>query len=251
MNDPLNTAALVALVANPLAPAAALGADGATNPAPVAAEQPAANPNVFQFKVQGTETDIALDISLIPAEVRMDGLKKYLRDYVTNAVNQENVRATKANAPFDAYDEAVKADPLQTAVAKPEGERKVPDLLGTAAAARERLYKGEVKKVGEGTGKTREKVDPLTKAVTDVVVRELFEKDKAAGGKRKYVEFTSEVSKAGGGIKYLEGVIAEKVEQGADKASLDKFMQDRYIKPAELLLGLKTTKATDPSNSIL
>lgn len=226
-------------------PAASLG--GGT-PAPA----PAADGNAFTFRIPNTETDIGIDIAQIPADVRMDFLKKGLRDYITNAVNQENVRKNKANAPFDAYDEAVKADALQTAVAKPDGERAKPDLIGTAAAARERLYKGEVRKQGEGgEGRKRETVDPLTKLVTEAVVRELHQKDKDAGGKRKYTEFTAEVAKAGGGVKYLEAKIAEKVAAGTDEALLRKFMDERYIKPAQMMLGTKTNKATAAENSIL
>lgn len=235
------------LAAAPSLGTAANVSHAAGTPAPA----PADNPNNFTFRIPNTETDIGIDIAAIPAEVRMDFLKKGLRDYITNAVNQANVRTNKANAPFDAYDEAVKADALQTAVPKPEGERATADLIGTAAAARERLYKGEVRKQGEGEGRKRETVDPLAKLVTEAVVRELHAKGKDAGGKRKYTEFTAEVAKAGGGIKYLEAKIAEKVAGGTDEAVLRKFMDERYIKPAQMMLGSRTTKATDASNSIL
>lgn len=227
-----------------------LGTPDAT-PTPTPAPAPTDNPNVFQFRIPNTETDIGVDIAQIPADLRLDFLKKGLRDYITNAVNQTNMRAKKANEPFDAYDEAVKADPLQTAVKKPDGERAVPDLIKAASEARQRLYSNEVRKQGEGTGERRQPVDPLTKLVTEAVVRELHEKDKAAGGKRKYTEFTAEVAKAGGGIKYLEAKIAEKVAGGADEAVLRKFMDERYMKPAQMMLGQKANKATDPANSIL
>lgn len=208
-----------------------------------APEAPAVtNDNVLIFRIPNTETDISVDIASIPAEVRMDQLKGALRNYITNAVNQANVRAKKANEPFDLYDEAQKADPVQTAVARPEGERTVPDLLKTAADARERLYKGEVKKQGDGT--TREKADPLTKLVTDAVVRELFAKRKEADNKVKYTDITSEISKAGGGVKYLETMITAKVEAGADEKQLRDFMDARYIKPAKMMLGQTDTKAT-------
>ena len=235
----------------PLAAAGLAAAAPVDALAPAPTPAPAANSNVFTFRIPNTETDIGVDISAIPPEVRMDFLQKGLRDYITNATNQANIRAKKANEPFDAYDEAVKADPLQTAVKKPDGERVQPDLIGTAAAARERLYKGEIRKQGEGTGTRREPVDPLTKLVTEAVVRELHQKDKDAGGKRKYTEFTAEVAAAGGGIKYLEAKIAEKVASGADEAVLRKFMDERYMKPAQMMLGQKTNKATDAANSIL
>jgi len=232
-----------------LAPASeGLGGISGGSPAPTPAPT---SENTFSFRIPNTETDIGIDIAAIPADVRMDFLKKGLRDYITNAVNQANVRTGKANAAFDAYDEAAKADPLQTAVAKPEGERATADLIGTAAAARKRLYDGEVRKQGEGTGAKRETVDPLVKLVTEAVVRELHQKDKDAGGKRKYTEFTAEVAKAGGGVKYLEAKIAEKVAAGTDEAVLRKFMDERYIRPAQMMLGTKTNKATAAENSIL
>lgn len=223
----------------------------ATAPVDQNAPAPAADPNTFTFRIPNTETDIGVNIASIPAEVRMDLLKTGIRNYINNSVNQANMRTQKANAPFDAYDNAVKADALQTAVAKPAGERATADLLKVAGDARERLYKGEVRKQGEGSGTRRETVDPLTKLVTEAVTRELHEKDKASGGKRKYLEIAAEVSKAGGGVKYLEAKIAEKVAAGTDEATLRKFMDERYIKPAQMMLGTKTNKATAAENSIL
>jgi len=255
----MRTARILALGASVLSMATAPDAlgmaptlgGGTPDPLGTPAPAPAEDPNTFSFRIPNTETDIGIKIGDIPAEVRMDFLKKGLRDYITNAVNQSNIRAKKANESHDAYDEAMKADALQTAVAKPTTDRTVADLLETAKAARERLYKGEIRKQGEGTGATRATVDPLTKLVTEAVVRELHAKDKAAGGKRKYTEFTAEVSQAGGGVKYLEAKIAEKVAAGGDAAVLNKFLQDRYIKPAEMMLGTKTGKSTAPENSIL
>lgn len=241
------TAPAPATLGTPPAPATdALGTAPATD-TPVAPD----NANVYVFKIPNTETDIQIDIAAVPAELRMDFLRKGLRDYITNSVNQANVRAAKANEAFDAYDKAIAVDPLQTAVKKPDGTRTVPDLIGTAVAARKRLYDGEVRKNGEGEGKKRETVDPLVKMVTEAVVRELHQKDKDAGGKRKYTEFTSEVAKAGGGVKYLEAKIADKVASGVDEAVLRKFMDERYIKPAQMMLGAKTNKATAAENSIL
>lgn len=264
MNKVLALAATTALCSMATAPDAALGAPldpaatlggggtapvtlGAPDPAPAPAADPApapaADPNVFTFRIPNTETDIGVNIANIPAELRMDFLQKGLRDYITNSVNQANVRATKANAAFDAYDEAMKANPLQEAVKKPEGERTVPDLLKVAADARGRLYSGDVRKQGDGSGTRKEARDPLVKMVTDAVVRELFEKNKAAGTKGyKYTDAVKEVGSDG--IAYLDGKIAEKVAAGADAKALDAFKQDRYIKPAEMMLGRKDNKNT-------
>lgn len=214
----------------------AIAAPEAPAPAPVA-------DNVLVFRIPNTETDIQVVIADVPPELRMDMLKKALGDYIRNAVNQENVRTSKHNAPFDAYDEAMKADPLQTAVPQPTGERKVADLIETAKAARERLYKNEVRKHGDGAGRTRETKDPLTKLVTEAVVRELFDKNKATTPGYKWTDATKAVG--GDGVKYLEARIAELVAAGSGtEADLRKFMDERYIKPAQMMLGLKTNKAT-------
>ena len=89
---------------------------GAEAPAPAPADD-----NTFVFRIPNTETDIKVEVAAVPAEVRMDQLKGALRAYITNAVNQANVRAKKANEPFDLYDAAQAADPVQTAVKRPEG----------------------------------------------------------------------------------------------------------------------------------
>lgn len=226
-----------ALAAGGGTPPATLGTD---TPTPPAAE---ANPNVLTFRIPNTETDIAVDLTTVPPEVRLDFLKKGLKDYIVNSVNQTNMRAKKANEPFDAYDEAMKADPLQSAVKKPDGERTTPDLLGTAAAARERLYKGEVRKQdGEPGGRKRETRDPLIKMVTDAVVRELHDKKKTTVQGYKFTDAVKEVGSDG--VAYLNRMIDEKVAAGADRATLEKFRDERYIKPAEQMLGRRDNKAT-------
>jgi hypothetical protein len=225
--------------------ATGLGAPaGDTSAAAIAAATPL-DPNTLAFVIPNTETTINVVLTDIPAEIRLDMLKKAVRDYITNSVNQANVRATKENADWDAYEAAFKADALQTAVPKPTEARKVPDLIGTAAAARERLYKGEVRKNGEGTGKSRETADPLTSMVTKAVVSELMQKTGPDGKKLyKMTDATSEVSKAGGGIKYLEGRIATMVAAGGDEVALRKFLDERYIKPAQMMIGLRDSKTT-------
>lgn len=222
--------------------------------APAAAAE-GANPNVITFVIPGSEPEVqmAVDLDQMPAAVRLDFLKTAVRNYVVNPVNQVSVRHTKDSAGWAAYDEATKANPLQTAVPKPAGERPVLDqskLIDAAKAARERLYKGEIRKQGDGTGKKQAKADPLDAMVTRAVVTELFEKRKVSTPGVKYTDITSEVAKAGGGIAYLDQMIAEKVaaapeaEQATVKANLDKFKESRYINPAKLMLGQRDTAGT-------
>jgi len=213
-------------------------------PAPAAAEQPS---NTFLFAIPNTDKQMQIDRTAIPAELRLELLDKAIEAYVRNSVNVANVRANKEAEPWTAYNEAQKADSLQTAVPRPEGEEpteeaRVTMLIETATAARERLYKNEVQR-RDGSGKSKApKVDPLTKLVTDAVVREVF--DKAREADKSYKWPTAVKAVGGDGIKYLEAKIAERVAAGASEADLRKFMDSRYIAPAKLMLGQTDTKAT-------
>jgi hypothetical protein len=210
---------------------------------------PAATDNTFVFPIPnsndgaGKEVNISVELDKIPPAVRLDMLKNAVRAYVNNSVNQENMRTAKANAAFDAYDAAQAADALQTAVAKPEGERKVADLLTTAAAARTRLYEGKVKKIGER--KPAEKKDPVALAITQAVLRDVFEKNKAATTGYKWTDAVKEVGNDG--RAYLEAKIKEKVLAGGDEAVLRKVLEEKYVKPAEIMYGVKVNKATETS----
>lgn len=203
--------------------------------------------NTFTFPIPNTKgTDgnpvqMQVDLASIPAETRMDFLRKALVSYVVNSTNQENVRVNKANAPFDAYDAAQAADPLQTAVPKPEGERKVADLLTIAAAARTRLYEGKIKKMGE-PGERKAKQDPVQAAITQAVLRDLFDKTSATTPGYKWTDAVKEVG--GNGLAYLETKIAALVASGQDEATLRKALTERYINPAEMMYGKRETKNT-------
>ncbi len=231
-------------VAN-LAAGAALGALAAAAPA-----DPATNPNAFSFKIAHTDTDenkegthIGVDLSLIPTEIRMDFVQKAIRDYVNNSVNQAQRRADEANKAWDAYEAAIAADAMQTAVAKPDKERETADLVGTAKAARERLYKGEVRKQGTGEGKSRAPKDPLIAAITQVVVREVFDKNKTATPGYKWPQAIKEVG--ADGLAYLKARVEALVTAGQDRATLEKFLDEKYVKPAQMMIGAKTNKATE------
>lgn len=209
--------------------------------------QPAENSgNTFLFDVPYVEgTQMQIDVNAIPEEVRADILKKGIVAYVRNSVNQANNRHKKAMEPWEAYDKAIAADAMQTAVPQPQGERPADPadtLVETATAARQRLYDGEIRKTG--TRKARKTADPLDSIITQAVVRELYDKNREADSKYKYTDATSEVAKAGGGTAYLEAKIAERVKAGADEAELRKFMESRYVQPAKLILGQRDTPTT-------
>lgn len=201
------------------------------------------DPNVYVFPIAGAEpaTSISIELGTIPVEARMDLLKQKIREYVTNSVNQASVRHKRAMEPSDAYAKACEVDPLQTAVPKPTAEAPTVDLIAVAAAARDRLYKNEIRKQGDGS-KVKVTRDPLVKMVTDAVVRELFDKRKAADASYKWTDAVKAVGSSG--IDYLNSMIEERVAAGAERATLEKYRDERYIKPIMLALGLSDNKAT-------
>jgi hypothetical protein len=226
---------------------------------------------------EGSEQNqtVNIDLSAIPQDARLELLRGAVRTTVNNRVNVAMVRNRAARAPFvawAAYEAAIAADPLQTTVAKPEGEKptgEAPAALDPVAKAQEAiadLLKGELRsQAKKGEGRSRKTADPLTNAVTNVVVRAVFEANKAAGrtvdngkgGTRAYTfpDATKEVG--GDGIKYLNAQIDAKVaaapeaEQAELRKQLEKQRDTRYIEPAQVMLGLKTSKASAALPSIL
>lgn len=215
----------------------------------------------------GTDRKLTIDLSAIPADARLELLKSQVRTFVTNRVNVANVRANKALAPWLAFDAAMAADPLQTAVAKPDGER--PAALDTFAKASEAiadLLKGEVRQQARrGEGKSRAPRDPLVAAVTPIVTRAVFEANKARnatvaveGKPARPYTYPDAVKEVGGdGIAYLNKQIDAKVsaapaaEQAKLRADLEKNRDSRYIEPAKTMIGTKLTKAQSDLPSIL
>jgi hypothetical protein len=220
---------------------------------------------------EGSDQNQSVSINLadIPADARMELLRSAVRTAVTNRVNVAMVRNRAQRAPFTAwaaYDAAQAADPMQTTVAKPEGERptgEAPAALDPIAKANEAiadLLKGELRQQAKkGEGKSRAPKDPLIAAVTQVVARAVFDSHKAAGTKvpvegkepRAYT-YPDAVKEVGGdGIAYLNKQIDAKVAAGADRAALEKARDSRYINPAKVMLGLNQTKAQAELPSIL
>jgi hypothetical protein len=223
----------------------------------------------------GDDLTVTIDLAAIPQDARLELLKSAVRTSVTNRVNVAMVRNRAARAPFvawAAYEAAIAADPLQTAVAKPEGDKPTGDApvaLDPIAKANEAvadLLKGELRQAGKkGEGRKRKSADPLVTAVTGVVVRAVFDANKAAGrkvddgkgGTRPYgfPDATKEVG--GNGIAYLNAQIDAKVaaapegERDELRKQLEKQRDSRYIEPAQVMLGLKTSKAQSALPSIL
>jgi hypothetical protein len=223
----------------------------------------------------GDNQTVTIDLAAIPQDARLELLKSAVRTAVTNRVNVAMVRNRAARAPFvnwAAYEAAMAADPLQTAIAKPEGDKptgEAPAALDPIAKANEAiadLLKGELRSAAKkGEGRSRAPKDPLVQAVTNVVTRAVFEANKAAGVKVKvegkpdraysFPDATKEVG--GDGIAYLNAQIAAKVaaapegEQAALRTALEKQRDTRYIEPAQVMLGIKQSKASKELPSIL
>lgn len=206
---------------------------------------------VAKFTLPTLEGERSFDCAQIPANVRLDFLKKATRDYINNRVNAVVQRHQKLEAviAWDRYDAAVKADALQTAVPKPEGERPAaPDLEDAFKRACEALVTGDVRKQG-AEPKARQRKDPLIALVTDTVIREVYESKRAADPKYSFLAAKKEVGTDG--IEYLNKMIEAKVAEGVDRAALENMRDTRYINPAKLMLGINDNKAIKALPSIL
>ena len=201
-------------------------------------ETPAAPaPTVMVGEYNGVT--ISFDCAEVPGEARLELLKKAVDSLITNRVNQvvqRHAKDEKVKA-WNAYELATKADPLQTTVTKPEGDKPAgPDVQGAVDRALEDLRKGELRqRAPKGQAKARPTADALTKHISDVVAKEVFDARKEAGEK---VTFLAVKAAVGDGIKYLKDKIEERVAAGGDRAALEKFLEDRYLKPARIMLGL-------------
>lgn len=212
---------------------------------------PEANPNVLVFELPGIEGKNTFDLSTIPADNRLDFLKASVRTYIANRVNAVTQRHAKdpAVVSWFAYDEATKADPLQSAVARPAFERPAaPDLRVALARALEDLAKGEIKRKA-GEPKERARKDPLVATVTKAVITDVYNARKATDPKYSYLTAQKDVGTDG--IKYLQDLIEAKVAQGQERGPLETMLQEKYIKPAQIMLGLTANKKIEGLPSIL
>lgn len=238
----------------------------ATNETPAAPDLNLAIEVANTAETEGGENkSVTVDLAAIPQDARLELLRNAVRTVVTNRVNVAMVRNRAARAPFvawAAYEAAIAADPLQTAVPKPEGDKptgEAPAAIDPIAKANEAvadLLKGELRsQAKKGEGRSRQPKDPLVQAVTNVVTRAVFEANKAAhrtipveGKPARAYSFPDATKEVGGdGIAYLNAQIDAKVaaapeaEQAALRTSLEKRRDDQYINPAKVMLGLTAT----------
>ena len=213
---------------------------------------------VLTFELPGLLGARTFDCTTVPANIRLDFLKTAVRNYIANRVNQATFRHGKEAAvvAWARYDEASKADALQTVVARPEGERPAgPDLEAGLTAALLALTTGNVRKQGTGEKKPRETKDPLISTVTQTVIREVFDGKRVADPKYTFIMARRDVG--GDGVAYLNTMIENKVaaapegEQATLRSVLEKMRDEKYIKPARIMLGLDVAKGNKDLPSIL
>jgi hypothetical protein len=239
---------LEATPAAPAAPAAALEATPAA--APVAPAPATDTPStLYKFEIDDYDNEIAVELNNVPAPLRLRLLKTATRAYITNRISTAAAKTKKENAKFDQYDAAMKNDPLQTLVPKPEGDRAATDYAGIVDGAIKALYSGEIGRRGDGEGKKKVLRDPLITQITRAVVADVYEKGRAADLKYKYPTAQKEVGSDG--LAYLKGKIAEKVAAGGDAAALNQYLETKYIKPARIMLGLDVPKSLKDAGGIL
>lgn len=228
--------------------------DGGTSGSPQADPGPApvAPSTVLVTTYPNLDGEQSFDVASMPAELRLAFLKDHTRAYIANRINSVNTR--HKNDPlvkaWDAYDNATKADPLQTIVAKPDKERPAdPNYAEAYARAVHDLSTGNVRKQSDGPKAKRAPKDPLVSIVTDAVIREVYEAEHAKDAKFTWIMARAKVG--ADGVAYLKALIEAKVAAGADRAALEKMLQTRYIGPAQLMLGLNTPKSSQGLPSIL
>lgn len=203
-----------------------------------AAAGPVAVNTVATMTFPNIDGERSYDCALIPADTRLDFLKTAVRNYIANRLNGVHTRHEKDPAviAWTAYNEAAKADPLQTAVPKPEGDPPAaPNYDEAYTKAIADLSAGNVRKAGADP-KPRKTKDPLIATVTDVVIREVFTARKAADPKYTFFQAKKEVGTDG--IAYLNAMIDTRVAAGASRADLEKMRDTKYIGPAKAMLGI-------------
>lgn len=203
-------------------------------------EQEADLARVFNYSNDGMDEAVEIDLDKVPDWFRMRVLKKALIGIIDNRVNAAKDKAKKDNASWTLYDNA--GGDLQTDVAQPSDPRAVVPFKDIAERARTAFYEGQLGRRGDGEGKSKAPKDPLEAMITRVVTDEVYAKGRKDTPGYKFFTAQKVVNDAGGGSAYLKAKIEEKVADGADRATLEKTLDLRYVKRARELLGLDKVK---------
>lgn len=218
--------------------------------------------NTFSFTLPESAGSlvVSIDVAQVPGPTRLALLHAGIKGLISGRINVAIVRYNKDNAPFAAlaaHDAAVAAniaDPItnqppttdRAALVAAIGERKAPDTVNVSAKVSEAiadLIAGKTgTRKGEGAGRARVTKDPVDAAVTGVVVREVFAKNKALNSKYTYPMAVKEIGDAGGGTAFLKARIATLVAGGASEADLNKMLETKYLAPARAMTGTDALK---------
>jgi hypothetical protein len=190
--------------------------------------------------------NIKIQLRAIPDEIRMRLLRTAVRGYVTNRISTAKSKTDKENAAWKDYELAIKTDPLQTVVAMPTEPKKAVDYADTIEKSIKALLSGELGKREAGDKKPKVMKDPLITQITKAVVADVYAKNYALDNNYKYPSALKEVGSDG--LGYLKANIEKMVAAGAERAPLEKHLEQRYITPAKILLGqVKAKGSTDVS----
>jgi hypothetical protein len=131
---------------------------------------------------------------------------------------------------------------MQNYVSRPESERVEIDADKLINAAVKALYSGELgRRKGTGERKQKEPKDPLVAQITRAVVTDVYNTQHALDPSYKYFAATAKVGPDG--LAYLRNRIEERVADGENRTELEKFLENRYLKPARQILGMEVPKA--------
>jgi hypothetical protein len=199
-------------------------------------ETPKNGENKVRIDLDQLDDPVELDIDRIPIAARWHLLRSAAKSYVTNRVATTQSLTKKANLPFDAYDAAMRHDPLQTHVKRPDGERKIVDYKELVDTAIKALYAGEIGKRGRGPGEAKIPKDPLDAAILRHLVSEKYEAARKADPSYRYFSAQKDIgydAKAA-----LEAIVERGITFGMDEKTAREWVENRYVKPARMMLGL-------------
>lgn len=212
---------------------------------------PANNEYMLEFEVDGLEVPAAINLADVPMDVRIHLLKTAAKAYVHNRVSTAAAKTKTANEHWATYDAAVKNDPLQSVVARPDFERATTDYIGVVNSAINALLTGNLGRKGSGAPKKPKVLrDPLITQITRAVVAKVYRDNIALNDGYKYPTAQKEVGSDG--MAYLRTVkLPEWLAAGGTQADFDKTVEIKYVNPAKIMLGMSVPKSIADAGDIL
>ena len=154
---------------------------------------------------QDKDIEVEIDVTELPESVKNRLLKTAAKNYVLNSTSTANDKWKKAGSKED----------------------DAPDFAEIATAAKTRLMEDKMRSL-EG-GKSKAKADPIEAIVKAAVLRDLFTKMQKKNPKAKWTDAVKKIGPSA--LEYLR-------IQAGDDAEKVKAMNEKYIKPAQKMMGL-------------